>query len=110
MDRDLERRLAGNEDTFRDVNDGIARGQWPGEPDEPITFRCECARLGCNTLIALTLREYEAVREHGRRFVLVPGHELPEVETVVERGEGYLVVEKRDEAGRLAERLDDSDE
>jgi hypothetical protein len=110
VDRDLQRRLAANEDTFRDVNEGIARGQSPGEPDEPITFRCECARLGCNALIALTLREYEAVRGHGRRFVLVPGHELPEVETVVERGEGYLVVEKRDEAGRLAERLDDSDE
>lgn len=110
MDRELQRRIANNEDTFRDVNDGIARGQWPGEPGQPISFRCECARLGCNALIELTLADYERVRKHGRRFVLVPGHEIPEVETVVERYDAYAVAEKRDEAGRLAERLDDSNE
>ncbi len=110
MDRELQRRIANNEHTFRDVNDGIARGQWPGEPGEPASFRCECARLGCNALVELTFADYERIRQHGRRFVLVPGHEIPEAETVVERYDAYVVVEKRDEAGRLAERLDDSDE
>ena len=59
-----EERRAGawpsNEDMFRDVNEGIVRGQWPGDPEAPIGFRCECARLGCNVLVALTLAEYEA--------------------------------------------------
>jgi hypothetical protein len=36
----------------------------------------------------------------------IPGHEVKEVETVVETGTGYIVVEKRDEAGRLAEARD----
>lgn len=110
MDRDLQQRIANNEDTFRDVNESIARGQWPGEPGQAIGFRCECARLGCNVLIELTPREYERVRRNGRRFVLVAGHEIPEAEAVVERADGYVVVEKRDEAGRRAERLDDIDE
>ena len=103
MKRELKRRVGRTESTFRDVNEGIARGQWPGEQDEPAGFRCECARVGCNDLIDLTMREYERIREHPRRFAVLPGHELPEVETVVEKRPGYLVVEKIDEAGRAAE-------
>lgn len=109
MERDLEMRIAANEDTFREINDGIASGQWPGEESSAVSFRCECARLGCNLLIELTLREYEAIRSNHRRFLVAPGHELPEVETVVESRGSYLVVEKRDDAGHEAERLDSSD-
>jgi hypothetical protein len=106
MSEDVQRRLAANEDTFRDVNEGIARGQWPGDPEAPIGFRCECARLGCNVLVALTLAQYEAVRANSRRFVIVPGHELPEVEVLVERHGDYAVVEKVGAAGEEAERQD----
>lgn len=106
MDQNVQERLAANEDTFRQVNEGIARGQWPGEDDRPVSFRCECARLGCNLLIELRLPEYEAIRGHSRRFLVVDGHELPEVEAVVERRDGYVVVEKGGEAGELAERRD----
>src|ERR1700738_2567494 len=100
MERDLQKRIAANEDTFRDLNEGIARGQWPGEESSQVSFRCECARLGCNLLIELRLAEYEAVRRHPRRFFVAPGHQLPEVERVVESRENYVVVEKRAEAGR----------
>jgi hypothetical protein len=109
MERDLQKRLAANEDTFREINDGIARGQWPGEERSPVSFRCECARLGCNLLLELRLAEYEAVRRNSRRFFVARGHELPEVETVVETCENYVVVEKRAEAGRVADLLDPSD-
>lgn len=109
MERDLEKRIAANEDTFREINDGIARGQWPGDESLSVSFRCECARLGCNLLLELKLPEYQAVRSHSRRFLVTPGHELPEVETVVATRENYMVVEKRDEAGREAARLDSSE-
>ena len=103
MEGKNQRRVAANEATIRDVNEGIERGQWPGEEDSPVGFRCECARLGCNQLIELTVREYEEIRANPRRFVVVPGHELPDVETVVESRRGYLIVEKRDQAGKVAE-------
>ncbi len=105
MDQNVQERLAANEDTFREVNEGIARGQWPGD-DKPASFRCECARLGCNLLIAVPLPDYERVRGHARRFIVAPGHELPEVEAVVERQSAYVVVEKGGAAGEAAERLD----
>jgi hypothetical protein len=106
MSDEDDRRLAANEDVFRDVNEGIVRGQWPGDPEAPVGFRCECARPGCNELVALTLVAYEQVRAHPRRFVIVSGHELPEVEVVVERHGPYSVVEKVGEAGEEAERRD----
>ena len=37
---------------------------------------------------------------------MLPGHETSDVEKVIERRDGYLVVEKVDEAGRLAEATD----
>jgi hypothetical protein len=106
MSQDFQRRMAYNEDLFREVNEGIVRGQWPGDPESPIGFRCECARLGCNVLLALTVSEYERVRADPRRFLMVSGHELPEVEVVVERQDRYIVVEKIEAAGEEAEALD----
>ena len=106
MEGKKQRRAAANEATIRDVNEGIERGQWPGEEDSPVGFRCECARLGCNQLIELTVREYEEIRANPRRFLVVPGHEFPDVETVVESRAGYLIVEKLDQAAKVAERHD----
>jgi hypothetical protein len=103
---ETEARLGANEAVFREVNEGIERGQWPGEEEHPISFRCECARLGCNELLELSVNEYESVRSNPRRFIVVVGHQRPEVEQVVEVRPGYLVVEKRDQAGTVAEETD----
>ena len=106
MDRELRARIAVNEAAFREVNEGIARGHYPGEADVPRGFRCECARLGCNTMLELSAREYERIRSNSRWFVLARGHELPEAEKVVEQAAGYVVVEKIGQAGRLADESD----
>ncbi len=106
MDDELQRRLAANETVFREVNEGIERGQWPGEGRDAVSFRCECARLGCNLLLELPLAEYEEVRAHPRRFLMIDGHQVPELEEVVLRRPGYVVVQKLDEAGQQAEAAD----
>jgi hypothetical protein len=101
-----EVRVGRNEAIFREINEGIERGQWPGEEDAPVGFRCECARLGCTDLVELTVHEYEGVRQHSRRFLVVPGHERTDLELVVETRPGYLVVEKRSQAAAEAEATD----
>jgi predicted ThiF/HesA family dinucleotide-utilizing enzyme len=80
-----------NEATFRKVNEGMEVGQDPGGM---LTFICECGRLGCNRLLELTRAEYEGVRANPRRFAVLAGHEIEDVERVVERHDRYLVVEK----------------
>jgi hypothetical protein len=106
MSLNFEQRVGQNEALFREINDRIEAGRWPGDESERLAFCCECSMLGCNVLVELTRPEYERMRALPRRFVLVPGHELPDVEVVVVREPGYLIVEKVGEAGRVAESTD----
>ncbi len=106
MRDELQERFSANESVFREINEGIERGQWPGEEDMLVSFRCECARLGCNELLQLSVHQYERVRSNPARFIVRPGHERPEIEVVVERAPGYLVVEKIDQAAETAAETD----
>lgn len=99
-------RAAGNETAFRRVNESLRAGHVVADTQKPFPFRCECGLLECNRLLDLTLSEYEAVRADARRFFVAAGHQLDELEQVVERHERYWVVEKTAEAGRIAERED----
>jgi predicted ThiF/HesA family dinucleotide-utilizing enzyme len=92
MDAPGRQRVAMNEATFRKINEGMEAGQ---DPYGRLAFLCECGRLGCNQLLRMTRAEYEALRANPRRFAIVEGHELPEVEDVVDRAERFIVVEKR---------------
>jgi hypothetical protein len=100
MEERYERR-ARNEALLREVNERVAaldRGAqagWANGLEERFDFQCECGRSPrCEQHVALTLTEYDVVREQVDRFVVVPGHEEPAVERVVRRGEGYFVVDK----------------
>jgi hypothetical protein len=106
MNPNFEQRVGHNEALFREINDRIEAGRWPGDESERLAFRCECSTLGCNVLVELTPAEYERVRAFPRRFVLAHGHELSDVEVVVMREPRYLVVEKVGEAGRVVESTD----
>ena len=103
---DFQERVARNEAIFREANEGIERGLWPEQHDERISFRCECARLGCSEPVAVLVADYERVRRDPRRFIVRNGLEVPDAEVVVERGEQWVVVEKRGRSGELAEELD----
>lgn len=109
MDTISHQRIGLNESLFRETNEGIKRGLWPGEEHQEVPFRCECARPDCAEAVRLTPAAYEHVRAHARRFVLVAGHQVPGAEVVLERHPGYLVVEKVGVAAAVAEELDPRD-
>ena len=99
-----KQRVAMNEATFRDVNEGMEAGQ---DPSGLLRFVCECGRLYCTELIQLTHEEYEDLRRNPRRFAIVDGHEILEAEEIVERHDRYLVVEKRgDPEAEIVEHTD----
>jgi hypothetical protein len=95
-----EERLAQNEALFREVNERIAEVATHfievETTGEVVEFTCECGHLECAERLAMTVAEYETIRAESTRFAVLPGHELPEVESVVERHPTYLVVEKRE--------------
>jgi len=95
-----EQRLARNEALYREVNERVAEVAdrfLEVENQAPVSFICECGAVTCTEPIVTSLAEYEAIRSEPTRFAVVPGHELPEIEAVVERHEGYFVVEKHQE-------------
>lgn len=100
-----EERAARNESLFREVNDQVVALAWHAT-DETVGFVCECSDADCAERLHVPLGVYQDVRSNPRRFIVVPGHERVELETVVDRNDGYTVVEKEGVAGRIADRLD----
>jgi hypothetical protein len=103
---DHAERIGKNEAVFRDVNERIEAGQLPADADKLVAFCCECARLGCNQLVEVSIATYEVVRSNSRRFLLAVGHEVDGVEVIVGSGDDYIVVEKIGDAGRVAQSMD----
>jgi hypothetical protein len=67
------------------------------ETHRAVDFTCECGRIDCSETMMMTIAEYEAIRAHSTHFGVVPQHEQPEIESVIERHPSYFVVEKREQ-------------
>jgi hypothetical protein len=96
-----DERIARNEALLREVNERIhdvGEGLQVLPDNGELDFRCECGRPECDVLVHMLASDYQRVRADNDRFVLVPGHEDVHIERVVERSEGYVVVDKRPEA------------
>jgi hypothetical protein len=97
--------VARNEAFFRAVNEGIAEASERFESDEA-EFLCECGDADCTHRIEVPLDEYDNVRSHPTRFLVKCGHDLPEVEKVVQRRRRYAIVDKVDRvAAAIVRRL-----
>lgn len=91
MDELTRRRMEANEKLFRSVNEEIDdRSERAGD----VEYVCECADTSCAETIRLTHAEYSGVRSDPDQYVVLPGHVKPDVEDVVERHEGWVVVRK----------------
>lgn len=78
----------------RELNESIAgQGETGGAEDRTTVFSCECGDPGCKGHVSLSIPEYESVRAHPDRFVVVANHENPEVERVVMEGSRFAVIE-----------------
>ena len=83
-------RIAQTELFFRAVNDEIARNDGHGSTQ----FLCECGNSACTEKIALTAAALQGLHAEQGLFVVLPGHVIPDLETVVESYDGYLVVRR----------------
>jgi hypothetical protein len=93
---DREARIAKNETIARDINEGIEESMSARSPEGYVRMLCECGRVGCERMIALSLAEYEEARRDGGRFVIVKEHLFPDVEEIVRETDRFVVVQKRD--------------
>jgi hypothetical protein len=99
-------RAAANEARFRQANEQINEKVLElGARDGRAPYLCECEDERCTTVVLLAAAEYEDVRSVSRRFLVAPGHEDGDAR-VIGRNDGFTVIEKTGEEGRLVEELD----
>jgi hypothetical protein len=103
-------RVARNDATFRDANERIRDVASKLDLDEEglLPFLCECADLGCTTIVQLSAAEYEEIRADPTWFVNALGHEVSAKgwAQVVREHDRYAIVEKIADAGAVAAELD----
>jgi hypothetical protein len=87
-------RKARNQEVFRHVNEAIAEAtsRFDLDAEAQADFICECHRIGCTTFVRLPVHFYVLARDDPSMFVVLPGHEDPEYETVVIDQGSYLIV------------------
>lgn len=97
-------RIAQNENAFRALNESLENSVHRRRSDTDLGgFVCECGDDDCEDIVRLQLAAYEEIRADSRLFFIVPGHEVPEAEDVVRKGDGYYVVRKHVDVADIAD-------
>ncbi|MBA3757422.1 hypothetical protein H0X09_00975 [Candidatus Saccharibacteria bacterium] len=103
-----ERRLVENEVIFRQANETVVEGleelradakalgqnDLAEDTDTPLHFFCECSNEDCRKRIVLKPSVYREVHQNSSQFILIPGHNVLEIERILKNNDDYLVVEK----------------
>lgn len=76
------------------------------EAGEAELYFCECADPACRDRVSMTKTDYEHVRSDPCHFFIIPGHEVPDIETVVETHDGWIMIEKDSEVSDIVESYD----
>lgn len=101
-----EERLGRNEVLFRAVNERVEELQRGQGLEGHFDFLCECGDKDCIEHVSMTLVEYEGIRSDSTQFVVLPGHEVLDIERIVQKGDRFSVVRKQEAAALVAEQHD----
>ncbi|GAC1363538.1 MAG: hypothetical protein NVSMB32_05250 [Actinomycetota bacterium] len=105
-----QERAALNEAVARDVNEGIEAAHEEAGREGYVRIVCECGRDDCDSVLAMTLEEYERVRSDPRHFAVAQGHVLPGIEDLAEdRGRFVVVCKREGPPAEIAEETDPRD-
>jgi hypothetical protein len=88
------RRVGQNEALFRAVNEQIEEVT-TDYGLQTMSIVCECGDVSCAERVEVDVGTYERVRTDSTQFILVPGHEIEDVEDVIERNDRFEIVSKR---------------
>ncbi|WP_028059839.1 hypothetical protein [Candidatus Solirubrobacter pratensis] len=94
MPDDRTHQVALTEAAFRIANERMSDWSERHAGGERELYLCECGVQPCRKRVPLTREEYESVRSDARHFLTVPGHAIPDLETVVQVFPEYEVIEK----------------
>lgn len=90
-----KRRIGENEAIFRSVNEqvrGLTATLATGADQMKIV--CECGARSCTEQFQIDTTSYAETRAEPTQFLIKPGHDLPETETVVAKNDVFWTVRK----------------
>jgi len=103
-DNERKARITSNEGLFRAVNEKIENMNAAfATVVETFTVVCECGDNTCVDQIHIPVEDYEGARMDPALFIVVPGHEIPDVENIVERTDDFVLVKKNE--GGIGEKI-----
>jgi hypothetical protein len=91
---DRAERVARNEATSREINEGIEQAHEGAPSDRYLRMVCECGMATCDRIIAITTTEYERIRSDPRWFAVLREHVAPDAEVVLGDHDRFVVVAK----------------
>jgi hypothetical protein len=100
------REVGERQSLHRSVNERIGEAADGLPMVDYVPALCECGSAECSGQIMLTAAEYERLRRIPTHFAVLRGHDIPEVERVIEENERFVVVEKFGESAVVAIKLD----
>jgi len=91
-----EERILENERAFEAINRRLKTDLQRVDEDErqPVAFVCECGHTECHESVMLTIGEWERTHAEASEFVVLPGHEIPDVEDTLAANERFLHIRK----------------
>ena len=103
-----KRRIGLNEAVFREANERIEElNKTFATLTDELVLVCECGYADCTEKISMSVEAYEELRADAATFAIIHGHEIADVEHVVEEHEGYDVVRKDDGVARQVAEVTD---
>ena len=82
-------------ETFARANEQIRASAEKYNFQDQVPFLCECSDVTCTGSVRLGLTNYREARASTDAFLLLPGHDDPQVDQIVARGDGYVLVQNR---------------
>ena len=98
--RHSARRLVENEEIAEALNRHLeerideVRTEDDEDRDAPVMFFCECSDLDCRGRISMTPARFHEIHRAPDRYVVLHGHEVEAVETIVGETADYAIVRK----------------
>ena len=98
--------LVENQVVFRKSNKQVSEtfakfksiGEQTGDDlDANILFFCECSDEKCKQRVEMKQSTYDQLHSNDNRFIILPGHNIPTIERIIQKGNAYLIVEKYSE-------------
>jgi hypothetical protein len=86
-----DERVARTEEFFKRVNDTMRKELGDGDGN----FLCECGNIACTEKLALSAEDLRLLHSIDGYLVVLPGHEIPEIESLVKVNGRYAIVHNK---------------